>query len=195
MKKYTGYLLVGLVSSMTTMGGFYLMNENGSNPFITNASHQKNGDFEFVDYKGNYNYDAPNFVQASNKAVHTVVSIKNYSNQRQQQQQQMFDPFDFFFGQPEQQQRTDISRRDPPAIHCCLRGDAIKGPAGAVDGQGKAKYPGRERMAAGCGRRRGRRGAFLRFHSLRSLPRPTACQRLLPSLSSSAYRLPSQAPT
>ena len=45
MKKYTGYLLVGLVSSMTTMGGFYLMNENGSNPFITNASNQKNGDF------------------------------------------------------------------------------------------------------------------------------------------------------
>ena len=75
------------------------MNENGSNPFITNASNQKNGDFEFVDYKGNYGYDAPNFVQASNKAVHTVVSIKNYSNQRQQQQQQMFDPFDFFFGQ------------------------------------------------------------------------------------------------
>ncbi len=104
MKKYTGYLMVGLVSSMTTMGGFYLMNESGSNPFITNASNQKNGDFELVDYKGNYGYDAPNFVEASNKAVHTVVSIKNYSNQRQQQQQ-MFDPFDFFFGQPEQQQR------------------------------------------------------------------------------------------
>ncbi len=97
--------MVGLVSSMTTMGGFYLMNESGNNPFITNASNQKNGDFELVDYKGNYGYDAPNFVEASNKAVHTVVSIKNYSNQRQQQQQQMFDPFDFFFGQPEQQQR------------------------------------------------------------------------------------------
>ena len=81
------------------------MNESGNNPFITNASNQKNGDFELVDYKGNYGYDAPNFVEASNKAVHTVVSIKNYSNQRQQQQQQMFDPFDFFFGQPEQQQR------------------------------------------------------------------------------------------
>ena len=97
--------MVGLVSSMTTMGGFYLMNESGNNPFITNASNQKNGDFELVDYKGNYGYDAPNFVEASNRAVHTVVSIKNYSNQRQQQQQQMFDPFDFFFGQPEQQQR------------------------------------------------------------------------------------------
>ena len=105
MKKYTGYLMVGLVSSMTTMGGFYLMNESGNNPFITSASNQKNGDFELVDYKGNYGYDAPNFVEASNKAVHTVVSIKNYSNQRQQQQQQMFDPFDFFFGQPDQQQR------------------------------------------------------------------------------------------
>ncbi|MCA4775605.1 Do family serine endopeptidase [Empedobacter stercoris] len=105
MKKYTGYLLVGLVSSMTTMGGFYLMNDNTNNPFITNANEQKNGDFELVDYKGNYGYDAPNFVEASNKAVHTVVSIKNYSNRRQQQQQQFFDPFDFFFGQPSPQQR------------------------------------------------------------------------------------------
>ncbi|MFV0159244.1 Do family serine endopeptidase [Empedobacter falsenii] len=105
MKKYTGYLLVGLVSSMTTMGGFYLMNDNTNNPFITNANEQKNGDFELVDYKGNYGYDAPNFVEASNKAVHTVVSIKNYSNRRQLQQQQFFDPFDFFFGQPSPQQR------------------------------------------------------------------------------------------
>lgn len=105
MKKYTGYLLVGLVSSMTTLGGFYLMSENGSSPFITNASNSKNGDFEFVDYKGNYGYDAPNFVEASSKTIHTVVSIKNYSPQRQRQNQQSFDPFDFFFGQPEQQQR------------------------------------------------------------------------------------------
>ena len=112
MKKYTGYLIAGLVSSMTTMGGFYLMNDNGNNPFITNANNNKNGDFEFVDYKGNYGYNAPNFVEASNKAVHTVVSSKNFSNQRQQQQQS-FDPFDFFFGQPEQQQRRQQQQQQP----------------------------------------------------------------------------------
>lgn len=105
MKKYTGYLLVGLVSSMTTLGGFYFVNNKENSPLISNAKNSNNGDFELVDYKGNYGYNAPNFVEASNKAVHTVVSIKNYSNQRQQQQQQFFDPFDFFFGQPEQQQR------------------------------------------------------------------------------------------
>lgn len=112
MKKYTGYLLVGLVSSMTTLGGFYLMSENGNGPFITNASNEKNGDFEFVDYKGNYGYDAPNFVEASSKAIHTVVSIKNYSPQRQRQSQQFFDPFDFFFGQPDQQQRRPQQQQE-----------------------------------------------------------------------------------
>ena len=113
MKKYTGYLLVGLMSSMTTLGGFYFMNESGNNPFITDANNSKNGDFQLVDYKGNYGYDAPNFVEASKKAVHTVVSIKNYSNQKQQQQQQ-FDPFDFFFGQPEQQQRRGQQQQQQP---------------------------------------------------------------------------------
>jgi len=112
MKKYTGYLLVGLVSSMTTLGGFYLMSDNANVPFITNANNQKNGDFEFVDYKGNYGYDAPNFVEASSKAIHTVVSIKNYSSQRQRQNQQYFDPFDFFFGQPDQQQRRPQQQQE-----------------------------------------------------------------------------------
>ncbi len=103
MKKYTNYLLVGLVSSMTTLGGFYLLDQSNviGHPLTSNAqSNQQNGDFQLVDYKGNYGYDAPNFVQASQKTVNTVVSIKNFSTQNRSQQR-MMDPFEFFFGQPD----------------------------------------------------------------------------------------------
>lgn len=106
MKKYTNYLLVGLFSSVTTLGGFYLLQDKLENPLVTNAS-QQNGDFEFVDYKGNYSYNAPSFVEAANKSVNTVVAINNY--QTQSQRQRSIDPFDFFFGFPEprQQQRQE----------------------------------------------------------------------------------------
>ena len=95
-------MLVGLLSSMTTLGGFYFLNDQIENPLVTNASKQ-NGDFEFVDYKGNYNYNAPNFVDAANKSINTVVAINNY--QPQSQRQRSMDPFDFFFGFPEERQQ------------------------------------------------------------------------------------------
>lgn len=114
MKKYTNYMLVGLMSSMTTLGGFYLLQDKFENPLVT-SSRQQNGDFEFVDYKGNYNYNAPSFVEAANKSINTVVSINNYQSQSQRQRQQM-DPFDFFFGFPEQrQQQRQQSEENQPA--------------------------------------------------------------------------------
>ena len=103
-------MLVGLMSSMTTLGGFYLLQDKIENPLVTNAD-QKNGDFEFVDYKGNYNYNAPNFVEAADKTVNTVVSINNYQTQSQRQQ---FDPFDFFFGFPEQRQQQQRNQESQP---------------------------------------------------------------------------------
>ncbi|RLZ12680.1 Do family serine endopeptidase [Faecalibacter macacae] len=115
MKKYTNYMLVGLMSSMTTLGGFYLLQDKIENPLVTNAN-QQNGDFEFVDYKGNYNYNAPSFVDAANKTVNTVVAVNNYQAQSQRQQRGM-DPFDFFFGFPEQRQqgRGQQSEENQPA--------------------------------------------------------------------------------
>ncbi|MBQ0148058.1 MAG: Do family serine endopeptidase [Flavobacteriaceae bacterium] len=111
MKKYTNYMLVGLMSSMTTLGGFYLLQDKISNgPLVTNAQ-EKNGDFEFVDYKGNYNYNAPNFVDAANKTVNTVVAINNFQNQTQKQRQ--MDPFEFFFGFPEQRQQQKQQENQP----------------------------------------------------------------------------------
>ena len=106
-------MLVGLMSSMTTLGGYYLLQDKFENPITTNAS-DKNGDFEFVDYKGNYSYNAPNFVEAANKTVNTVVSINNY--QKQSQRQRQMDPFDFFFGFPEsRQQENQNSQENQPA--------------------------------------------------------------------------------
>jgi len=113
MKKYTNYVIVGLISSMSTLGGFYLIQDKVEGPLVTDARQNLKGDFEFVDYKGNYNYNAPNFVEAANKTVNTVVSVNNYQNQTQRQQQ--FDPFDFFFGFPEerQQQRQQQQSQEP----------------------------------------------------------------------------------
>ena len=98
---------------MSTLGGFYLIQDKVEGPLVTDARQNLKGDFEFVDYKGNYNYNAPNFVEAANKTVNTVVSVNNYQNQTQRQQQ--FDPFDFFFGFPEerQQQRQQQQSQEP----------------------------------------------------------------------------------
>ena len=111
MKKYTNYMLVGLMSSVTTFGGFYLLQDKIENPLVTSATSQQNGDFEFVDYKGNYGYTAPSFVEAANKSVNTVVAINNYQNQTQRQRQ--MDPFDFFFGFPEQRQQRGNQENQP----------------------------------------------------------------------------------
>ena len=106
-------MLVGLMSSVTTLGGFYLLQDKFENPLVTNATTQQNGDFEFVDYKGNYNYNAPSFVEAADKTVNTVVAINNYQSQKQTQRQ--MDPFDFFFGFPEQRQQQRGNQENQPA--------------------------------------------------------------------------------
>lgn len=105
MKKYTNYLAVGLLSSVTTLGGFYAINklDNNDGNLITDARVANKGDFEYVDYKGNYGYDAPNFVEAANKSVNTVVAINNYQTQSRQRSNDPF--YDFFFGFPNEQQQ------------------------------------------------------------------------------------------
>lgn len=108
-------MIVGLMSSISTLGGFYLIQDKIEGPLVTDARQNLKGDFEFVDYKGNYNYDAPNFVEAANKTVNTVVSINNYQNQSQKQQQQQMDPFDFFFGFPEQKQQQRQQQQNQEA--------------------------------------------------------------------------------
>lgn len=107
MKKYIGYLAVGLFSATFAVVGMQFFSKNLDGNIITDTSGNKNdGAFSFVDYKGNYGANAPDFVDASEKTVNAVVSINNFSNQSQREQS--MDPFEFFFGYPQQQRDPDL---------------------------------------------------------------------------------------
>lgn len=101
MKKYIGYLAVGLISSTLSILGMQYIVAPQDGSIVTNAIDKENGAFSFVDYKGNYAMTAPDFVNASNKTVNAVVSINNFSNRKKQQ---YADPFEFFFGFPQREQ-------------------------------------------------------------------------------------------
>jgi len=105
MKKYIGYLMVGLFSATFSILGMKYFAGNNDGSLITAAGDKNNGAFSLVDYKGNYTMNAPDFVDASQKTVNAVVSINNFANQKQQQYD---DPFEFFFGFPQQQRNPDL---------------------------------------------------------------------------------------
>lgn len=107
MKKYLGYLMIGLFSaSFTLIGMKYFGEKNGSELVITQAD-KENGNFSMVDYKGNYAFEAPNFVSAAQKSVHAVVSINKFSSQKQSTRPN--DPFfDFFFGPQQPESNPDM---------------------------------------------------------------------------------------
>lgn len=108
MKKYLGYLLVGLFSATLAVVGMNYFSINSDGQIITSAPDKDSGAFSLVDYKGNYSFNAPDFVDASQKTVNTVVSINNFTDQSQRQQS--MDPFEFFFGpsQPQQRRNPDM---------------------------------------------------------------------------------------
>ena len=102
MKKYLGYALVGLFSATFSIVGMKFISTEDSGNIVTAAGDRENGAFSFVDYRGNYSLNAPDFVSASHKSVNAVVSINNFSKQSAVRSQ---DPFEFFFGFPQQRQR------------------------------------------------------------------------------------------
>lgn len=107
MKKYLGYVIVGLLSATFALVGMKFLGSDADGRIVTSArGDQNNGAFDFVDYKGNYAFSAPDFVDASQKTVNAVVSINNFSNQSQNQR--MSDPFEFFFGYPQQERDPDL---------------------------------------------------------------------------------------
>lgn len=101
MKKYIGYLSVGIFSAAFTILGMQFFVKNQDDNLVTNAGDKQNGAFSFVDYKGNYAFSAPDFVDASQRTVNAVVSINNFSTSTQRQRSN--DPFEFFFGFPQQE--------------------------------------------------------------------------------------------
>ena len=106
MKKYIGYLMVGLFSATFAVLGMNYFSNSGEGSIVTSAGDKQNGAFSFVDYKGNYSFNAPDFVDASQKTVNAVVSINNFSIQSQRQRSN--DPFEFFFGFPQQERDPDM---------------------------------------------------------------------------------------
>ena len=106
MKKYIGYLMVGLFSATFSIVGMKYFSNETDGSIVTSVTDRDNGAFSFVDYKGNYSMMAPDFVEASQKTVNAVVSINNFSNQKQNQRYN--DPFEFFFGFPQQQRDPDL---------------------------------------------------------------------------------------
>ncbi len=106
MKKYIGYLMVGLFSATFAILGMNYFSNGSDGSIITTAGDKNNGAFSFVDYKGNYSFNAPDFVDASQKTVNAVVSINNFSPQ--QQRQRTNDPFEYFFGFPQQERDPDL---------------------------------------------------------------------------------------
>ena len=106
MKKYLGYLTVGLFSATFAVVGMKYITLDSEGSIVTSAGGDKNnGAFSFVDYKGNYSFSAPDFVDASQKTVNAVVSINNFSTQKQNQRSN--DPFEYFFGFPQQERDPD----------------------------------------------------------------------------------------
>lgn len=108
MKKYFGYLAVGIFSAAFTLAGMNWLNENRGEVSLisTSDTKQDEGNFSFVDYKGTVAYTAPNFVEASSKTVNAVVSIINFANPAQTKRSA--DPFEFFFGFPQQERDPDM---------------------------------------------------------------------------------------
>lgn len=104
MKKYLGYLIVGIFSAAFTILGMQFFFQNTDHNIVTNADRQ-NGAFSFVDYKGNYAFNAPDFVDASQRTVNAVVSINNFSTPTRQYR----DPFEeFFFGFPQRERDPNV---------------------------------------------------------------------------------------
>lgn len=115
MKKYFGYLMVGLFSAAFAVLGmkFISSNHSSDNPLITQAD-RNNGAFSFVDYNGNYTATVPDFVSASQKTVNAVVSINNFSTRANSRQ--YMDPFEFFFGFPDQQRQPQMDPDKPTGM-------------------------------------------------------------------------------
>lgn len=119
MKKYSRTILVAVCASL--MGSIFTVVANGvisnHSKFVADTYLQKDNDTQGNDAKfirtAQTRIADTDFTQAAEKTVNAVVCVKSYVNQSQQQQQQFsgspfggIDPFEFFFGQPQQRRST-----------------------------------------------------------------------------------------
>ena len=98
MKKFSGLFLVALLSGATTLGGYklFIENQSDSNSIVTTANNSFGKNVSFT----GENVD---FTSAADKAVHTVVHVKNVSYRT------VSNPImEFFYGSRGGQQQEQI---------------------------------------------------------------------------------------
>ncbi|AWH83602.1 serine protease [Flavobacterium album] len=76
MKRFSGLLLVGLLSGATTLGAYKLVFDNDTPTSALSIAPEQSNYTRTVGYNGAEQID---FTQAADKAVHTVVHVKNTS--------------------------------------------------------------------------------------------------------------------
>ncbi|MEL1243921.1 trypsin-like peptidase domain-containing protein [Flavobacterium sp. DGU11] len=90
MKRFSGLLLVGLLSGATTLGAYKLVFDNDTPSSALSIAPDQSNFSRTVGYNGAEQVD---FTQAADKAVHTVVHVKNTSYATVPES-----PWDYMFG-------------------------------------------------------------------------------------------------
>src|SRR5690606_37411244 len=90
MKRLSGLFLVALLSCITTLGAYKLFFDNGTKSMLSVAPLSSNP-LRAVNYTSGA--ETVHFTAAADKAVHTVVHVKNVSYVTVPSS-----PFDYFFG-------------------------------------------------------------------------------------------------
>lgn len=107
IKKFLPYLSVGIVSTLLTYGiiNYSIHQENEKEYFSwsNDGNPNHNASYSLVNYPPS---DAPSFVNAAEKSINAVVSIKNFGEKRKQQIDPFFEDF-FNFGFPQFKQNQD----------------------------------------------------------------------------------------
>ena len=107
IKKFVPYFSVGIVSTLLTYGIInYTTNQENEKEYFSwsnDGNPNQNASYSLVNYPPN---DTPNFVNAAEKSVNAVVSIKNFGEKRKQQIDPFFEDF-FNFGFPQFKQKQD----------------------------------------------------------------------------------------
>ncbi|MCB9202315.1 MAG: Do family serine endopeptidase [Flavobacteriales bacterium] len=109
IKKITPYLIVGVVSALVTIFVFEHYNKKEQQGEYFQWSKNENNSNQKATYSfANNPSSAPDFVDAAEKSVNAVVSIKNYGNKVTQKMDPFFEDF-FDFGFPQFKRKSDDS--------------------------------------------------------------------------------------
>ncbi len=120
MKKIVFYIVLSsMVSSIITIAAYKQYSKGISTPFPS-YTNSLSSNSKKTDYLGNSSLVSsaglPDFTRVVDKTIHAVVNVKNYSKNYNNNQ---FDPFDFFFGYPDDfgGKEKKPQKNDVPGLH------------------------------------------------------------------------------